>query len=44
MVDTRYGGKWAWLAERVRCTASRPEWLAGHNGSVHLDWGRSSKS
>jgi len=36
MVDTRYGGKWAWLAGRGRCTASRPEWQAERNGSV---WG-----
>jgi len=41
-VDTRYGGKWAWLAGRGSCTASRREWQAGRNGSVRLDWGRSS--
>jgi len=29
------------LAGRGRCTA-RPEWQAGRNGSVRLDWGRSS--
>jgi len=22
-----------------RCTSSRPEWLAGRNRSVRLDWG-----
>ena len=44
MVDARYGGKWAWLAGRGRCTASRPEWQAGRNGWVRLDWGRSSNS
>ena len=37
--NTRYGGKWAWLALRAPCTASRPEWQAGHNGSVHVDCG-----
>jgi len=34
--DTRYGGKWAWLAWRGPCTASRPEWQAGRNGSVRV--------
>jgi len=29
------------LAGRGRCTASRPEWRAGRNGSVPFDWGRS---
>ena len=43
VVDTRYGGKWAWLARRGRCTGSRQaEWQAGRNGLVRLDWGRSS--
>ena len=42
VVGTRYGLMWAWLAGRGRCTASRPEWLAGRNGSVRLEWGRSS--
>jgi len=36
VVDTHYAGKWAWLAGRGRCMASRPEWKAGRNGSVHL--------
>jgi len=39
--STRYGGKWAWMTGRGRCTASRPEWQAGRNGSVCLSWGRS---
>ena len=30
--DTGYGGKWAWLAGRGPCMASRPEWQAGRNG------------
>ena len=30
------------VAGRGRCTASRPERQAGRNGSVCLDWGRSS--
>jgi len=42
VVGSRYGGKWAWLAGRGRCTASTPEWLAGRNGSVRLDWERST--
>jgi len=37
--DTRYGGKWALLAGRGPCTASRPEWQAGRNGSVRIDCG-----
>jgi len=32
--DTRYGGKWAWLAGRGRCTASS---LAQR--AVRIDWG-----
>jgi len=41
VVDTPYGGKWAggkwaWLAGRGRCMASRPEWQAGRNGLVRL--------
>jgi len=28
MVDTRYGGKWAWLAGHGSCRASRHEWQA----------------
>jgi len=27
--ETRYGGKWAWLARRGPCAASRPEWQLG---------------
>jgi len=42
VVNACYGGKWAWLTGRGHCMASRPEWQARHNGSVHLDWGRSS--
>ena len=38
-VATRYGGKWALLAGRGPCTASRPEWQAGRNGSVRIDCG-----
>jgi len=37
--DTRYGGKWAWLAGRGPCTTSRPEWQAGRNGSMRVDCG-----
>jgi len=35
--DTRYGGKWAWLAGRGRCTAS--SWA---QRAVRIDWGLSS--
>ena len=37
--DPRYGGKWAWLAGRGRCTAS--SWA---QRAVHVDWGFSSIS
>ena len=33
VVDTRYGGKWAWLAGLGPCMASSPEWQAGRHGS-----------
>ena len=39
VVDTRCGGKWARLAGRGRCTASRPECKAGRNGSVSMPRG-----
>jgi len=42
--DARIFRPSALLAGRGRCTASTPEWLAGRNGSVHLQWGRSSSS
>jgi len=37
--STRYGGNWAWLARHGPCTASRPEWQAGCNGSLRVDCG-----
>jgi len=36
--ETRYGGKWAWLALRGRCTAS--SWA---QRAVRVDWRLSSK-
>jgi len=38
-VGASFAAGWAWS---LRGTASRLEWLAGRNGSVRLDWGRST--
>jgi len=35
--ETRYGGKWAWLAGHSHCTAS--SWA---QRAVRVDWGLSS--
>jgi len=34
--EARYGGKWAWLAERSRCTASSWAHISGVSGQATI--------